>query len=85
MLAGDEQLELGVDDPQRARDLLATIEGAQCLGDGAAGRLRVMLKGLSAGELNQRLVGDGLAVHALVPQGRRLEELYLARTQDEVR
>ncbi len=84
-LAGDEQLELGVDDPSRARELLASIDGAELLGDGAAGRLRVLLRGLSAGDLNQRLVSEGLAVHAMVPQGRRLEELYLARTQDEVR
>jgi len=84
-LAGDELIELAVDDPGRARALLQAVEGADCVGDGVAGRLRVSLRGLTPAELNARLVGEGLAVSAIVPQDRRLEELYLASTQQEVR
>jgi ABC-2 type transport system ATP-binding protein len=84
-LAGDETIELGVADPHRARLSLADIEGAEVVGEGSAGRLRVSLRGLSAADLNAKLVAQGVAVSAIVPQGRRLEELYLARTQKEVR
>ncbi len=84
-LAGDELVELGVDDNERARSLLAALDGAECVGDGAAGRLRVSLRGLHPAALNAALVAEGLAVSAIVPQDRRLEELYLARTQQEVR
>jgi ABC-2 type transport system ATP-binding protein len=84
-LAGDETVELGVDDADRARTCIAGLEGAELVGDGAAGRLRVSLRGVAAAELNAQLVAAGLAVSAIVPQGRRLEELYLARTQKELR
>lgn len=84
-LAGDELVELGVDDVPRARTVLAEIEGAELVGEGSAGRLRVSLRGLLPAELNARLLSDGVAVSAIVPQDRRLEELYLARTQQEVR
>jgi ABC-type multidrug transport system ATPase subunit len=84
-LAGDETVELGVEDPETARRVLAELEGAELVGEGAAGRLRVTLRGVGSAELNRRLVEAGLAVSAIVPQGRRLEELYLARTQQEVR
>ncbi len=83
-LSGDELLEVGVDDPARARELVAEIAGAEVVGDGVAGRLRISLRGLLPGELNAQLVAGGIAVSAIVPQERRLEELYLARTQQEV-
>jgi ABC-type multidrug transport system ATPase subunit len=84
-LAGDELIELGVGDPERARFLIANIEGAEVVGEGAAGRLRVSLRGMLPAQLNAKLVTEGVTVSAIVPQDRRLEELYLARTQQEVR
>jgi len=84
-LAGDEAVELGVDDAVAARRLLAGLEGAEVLGEGDAGRLQVTLRGLTVGEINRRLVEAGVGVSAIVPQGRRLEDLYLARTHQEVR
>ena len=84
-LAGDELIELGVDDAAKARAVLADLAGAEFLGDGAAGRMRVSLRGLLPSDLNAQLVAAGLAVSAIVPQDRWLEELYLARTQQEVR
>ena len=84
-LAGDETIELGVGDPDRARTSIDALEGAELVGEGAAGRLRVTLRGVAVAQLNAKLVADGVAVSAIVPQGRRLEELYLASTQKEVR
>jgi ABC-type multidrug transport system ATPase subunit len=83
-LAGDETIELAVSEPQRLASLLADIDGAELVGEGAAGRVRLTLRGIGAAELNARLVAEGLAVSAIVPQGRRLEELYLARTEQEL-
>ncbi|MFH1464626.1 MAG: ABC transporter ATP-binding protein [Pseudomonadota bacterium] len=84
-LAGDEQLEVGFEDADRARDAIVAIEGAEVIGSGDAGRLRVLVRGMTAADLNRRLVEAGQPPNAIVPQGRRLEDLYLARTRDEVR
>ncbi len=82
-LAGDEAIEVGVGDPARARSFLASQEGIEVGGEGDAGRLHVMLRGVSVSELTRRLVEDGHEVSALVPRGRNLEELYLASTRSE--
>jgi ABC-2 type transport system ATP-binding protein len=84
-LAGDEQVEVGFEDLDRARDVLAAVDGVDILGSGDAGRLRLAVRGMTAAELNRRLVEAGQPPNAIVPQGRRLEDLYLARTRDEVR
>ena len=84
-LVGDSTIELGVDDADRARTVLQGLEGAELVGEGAAGRLRVSLRGVAVSDLNATLVAQGVAVSAIVPQGRRLEELYLASTQKELR
>jgi len=84
-LASDETVEVGFEDPERGREILAGIEGAELLGAGDAGRWRLRVRGQTVAALNRRLVEAGAAPTAIVPQGRRLEDLYLARTAQEVR
>jgi ABC-2 type transport system ATP-binding protein len=84
-LAADEDVEVGFEDPERGREALAAIEGVEMIGGGDAGRVRVLVRGLGVAALNRRLVEAGATPNAIVPQGRKLEDLYLARTRQEVR
>ncbi|MEQ1566273.1 MAG: ABC transporter ATP-binding protein [Myxococcota bacterium] len=49
-------------------------------GPGMHGRVRLRLKGLDAATLNRRLLEAGVAVDALVPERRNLEDVFLEVT-----
>ena len=83
LAAGRAQVEVGVDDRAAAIRALAAIPGAEVVGDGADGRLRVALEGLDAAALNRALVGAGVGVNALHARTGSLEELFLSVTSAE--
>jgi len=64
--------------------VLAGIAGVQVVGDGEADRLRVSLDRVTPAELNRQLVQAGLAISALVPVIKRLEDLFLTLTTEEL-
>ncbi len=78
--AGRVEVEVGVDDRVRALEVLGRIEGAELIGDGADGALRVGLAGMDAASLNRALVTAGVGVVSLATQTRSLEELFLQVT-----
>ncbi len=81
--AGKKQVEIGVDDRAAAIRALATIGGAEVVGDGEDGRIRVALDGIDAASLNRALVEASIGVGALYPQTGSLEALFLSVTSQE--
>jgi ABC-type multidrug transport system ATPase subunit len=71
------RLRIEVDDAPRAASLLAELPrvGVEAGGDGS---LRVTLDGFDPAEVNRLLVTHGVAVRALVPERRSLEEVFMA-------
>ncbi|MFN7145267.1 MAG: ABC transporter ATP-binding protein, partial [Myxococcota bacterium] len=65
MAAGRKQVEIGVEDRAAAVRAIAGIAGAEIVGDGAEGRIRVALDGLDAVGLNRALVQAGVGVGEL--------------------
>ncbi len=82
--AGVEAVEVGASDMVALGRALTQITGATVDGDTEGGRVRVKLQGLTVSELNQQLVAKGVAVRALVPMERRLEDLFLSLTSKEI-
>ena len=76
-------LDLGVEDRSAALELLRSLEQVRLAGDGADGRLRLGLCGISTADFNKQLVQAGIAVTALVPLTGSLEDIYLANTRQE--
>lgn len=74
------EVEVGALDPAALAAALAAIPGAMLRGPGSAGRTLVALEGLEVHELLGRLVGAGVAVNAVVPRERNLEEVFLEVT-----
>jgi ABC-2 type transport system ATP-binding protein len=75
-----EELMLGVDDPDRARTLLAAERSVRSVSDNGH-ELRVSLDDPSAAaDLNRRLVEAGIAVHRLEPSQATLERRFLEIT-----
>jgi ABC-2 type transport system ATP-binding protein len=83
MAAGRKQVEVAVDDRANAVRALAGISGAEIVGDGADGRIRVALDTLDAAGLNRALVLAGVGVQELLPRTGSLEELFLSVTSAE--
>lgn len=83
MAAGRKQVEIGVDDRAAAVRALAGIAGAEIVGDGADGRIRVALDGIDAVGLNRALVQAGVGVGELHARTASLEELFLSVTSAE--
>lgn len=84
--AGVAVTEVDLESPDRDR-LVAALDGVvgvERIGDGEGDRLRVRLDGVSPGELNQRLVQQGIIVSALVPVQKSLEDLFLTLTTEEL-
>ncbi len=77
-------VDVGSSDLGALKTALATVSGASVLGDGEGGRVRVSLVGLDAATLNRALVQQGVAVDALVPIERDLEDLFLSMTSREI-
>ena len=63
--------------------LLAT-RGVSVVGDGEGDRLRVRLDGIEPEQLNRLLVQQGVLLRALVPVQKRLEDLFLTLTSQEL-
>jgi ABC-2 type transport system ATP-binding protein len=87
LLAGKgsvQEVELAAADMVELGRALSTVQGASIAGDGEAGRLRVALQGIDPAGLNRALLGMGVALTALVPVQRRLEDLYLSLTSREL-
>lgn len=84
LLRGGEarlEVEVRVDDPARARELIRAMPGVSDLGEVGDGGLRVSLgAGATPEGLNRTLVQGGVGVRALVPKGRSLENEFLAMT-----
>jgi ABC-2 type transport system ATP-binding protein len=83
MAAGRRQVDVGVDDRAAAVRALGAVPGAEIVGDGADGALRVALDGLDAAGLNRALVAAGVGVHSLHTRTGSLEELFLSVTSAE--
>ncbi len=75
-----------VDDPARARRVIESLDGLAVDEDGASARaasgpgaLRVRLSGsMTSASVNAALVSAGIAVSALVPEHRSLEDVFMA-------
>jgi ABC-2 type transport system ATP-binding protein len=75
-----EELTLGVDDPTRARALLAAERSVRSVSDdGRALRVSLVDPGAAA-HLNRRLIEAGIAVHRLEPSHATLEQRFLEIT-----
>ncbi len=83
LAAGRRQVEVAVDDRANAVRALSTITGAEIVGDGSDGRIRVALENLDAAGLNRALVMAGVGVGELLPRTGSLEELFLSVTSAE--
>jgi len=81
--AGRREVEIAVADRTTAVLALAGIPGAEIVGDGADGRIRVSLDQMDAAGLNRALVLAGVGVSELVSRGGSLEELFLSVTSAE--
>lgn len=78
--ADGEELTLGVDDPDRARTVLAAERSVRSVSDDGHG-LRVSLDDPGAvAYLNRRLMEAGIAVHRLEPSQATLERRFLEIT-----
>lgn len=75
------EVEVGSPEPDRLKELLATLDGVELLGPGARGRLRLRLDAMDSAALNRKLVQAGVPVDALVPHVRDLEDLFLEVTR----
>jgi ABC-type multidrug transport system ATPase subunit len=83
-LAGRQQVaEVGAEDREALKAALAAMS-IPVLSEGEQGRLRVSLASLSAADLNRGLIDAGVAVNALIPGGRSLEDLFLSLTSEEL-
>ena len=83
-LAGRQKVaEIGAADRDKLRAALSAML-IPVLSEGEQGRLRVSLEDLSAADLNRRLLESGVAVNALIPTSRSLEDLFLSLTSTEL-
>lgn len=73
-------LEVGGPDAEALRLALADLDGVELIGSGQAGRYRVRCGDMGPAELNAHLVSSGVAVDALVPKSRSLEDVFLEVT-----
>jgi len=76
-----EVVEFTVNDPPRAAEILARFESLKVL-NSENGRLAVQGPEGSIPEANRILVGEGLAVSAIIPKMMTLEDLFLKLVQE---
>ncbi len=81
---GASVVEIGSPDTTGLQLALSQMEGVREEGEGESGRLKLRIEGITPSELNARLVERGIAVSALIPTERRLEELFLSLTSKEI-
>ena len=72
---------MGCDAPASLQTAIEALDGATSTGPGSEGRIRVELSGIDAATLNTALVQAGIAVTALVPEQRNLEDVFLEVTR----
>ncbi|TNE90043.1 MAG: ABC transporter ATP-binding protein [Deltaproteobacteria bacterium] len=77
--ANAHTVDIDADDQAVLLAALDNIEGIERLGESDGGRIRVRTTG-SVAALNRQLVEAGVAVNALVPSARNLEEVFLEVT-----
>ncbi len=78
---GESTLEIGSPDVDALRAALAAIVGVDVLGQGRSGRVIVRPNEVKPEELNARLNAAGVAVSAIVPTERNLEDVFLEVTR----
>ncbi len=77
---GKPVVEIGCNDHEALKAALATIDGIEVTGPGAAGRVRAVYEGIELADLNIQLVQAGVRVDSLVPAQRNLEDVFLEVT-----
>ena len=82
--AGASVVEVGSPDATGLQLAISQMDGVREEGEGEAGRMKLRIEGITPSELNARLVERGVAVSALVPTERNLEELFLSLTSKEI-
>jgi len=75
-----EELTLGVDDPTRARALLAAERSVRSVSDNGHELRVALVDPAAAAHLNRRLIEAGIAVHRLEPSQATLEQRFLEIT-----
>jgi ABC-2 type transport system ATP-binding protein len=78
---GESTLEIGSPDVDALRAALAAIVGVDVLGQGRSGRVIVRPNEVKPEEVNARLNAAGVAVSAIVPTERNLEDVFLEVTR----
>jgi len=74
-------VEIGTPEPDKLSTALEGVDGAEVLGPGESGRIRVRPGALEPAALNAHLVQAGVPVEAFVPIQRSLEDVFLELTQ----
>ena len=74
-------VEVGSPDLDALKTAIGGIPGLEVLGPGGAGRLRVKHGEVALAEINRQLVQAGVAVDALVPVTKNLEDVFLEVTR----
>jgi ABC-2 type transport system ATP-binding protein len=77
---GSQVVELGID--PEAQAVVEALEGATIEGPGSQGRLRVRLAaGVNPTDVARAVLEAGHELHALVPKGRSLEDVFMELTR----
>lgn len=82
-LGGVAEVEVGVVDRPAALAVFEKLGGVEVVGDGEQDRLVLHLRDRAPADVNRALVSAGVAVSALVPKARTLEEIFLSVTSSE--
>ena len=82
-LGGVAEVEVGVVDRPAALAVFEKLGGVEVVGDGEQDRLVLHLRDRAPADVNRALVAAGVAVSALVPKARTLEEIFLSVTSSE--
>ena len=82
-LGGVAEVEVGVVDRPAALAVFEKLGGVEVVGDGEQDRLVLHLRDRALADVNRALVSAGVAVSALVPKARTLEEIFLSVTSSE--
>ncbi len=76
---GVQVVEIGVE--EGSRHLLEALDGVTIEGPGGQGRLRLRLEGIEPTAVARAVIEAGHPLHALVPMGRSLEDVFMELTR----
>jgi len=79
--AGANVIEVGTPTPDALVGAVEGLDGVEILGPGEHGRIRIRPGTMDSAALNRHLVEKGVAVEALVPIQRSLEDVFLELTR----